>query len=85
MNFLFETDADTQIFCEEIAREMVRRFNISAIEAVGRINKHWTGQALLGKNDVVFHETEEYWAQQIYFEPFPNWWTIPNPKPRAYP
>jgi len=85
MRFEFETDAQARAFCEAIAREMVRLFTIPLDEAVGRLNCHWKGQSFSGEKEVIYHETEEFWAKEIYFEHWPQWWTVPDPKPRPYP
>lgn len=83
--FQFETNEKSSKFCEAIALEMVRLFGISKEEAIGRLNLHWKDQPLLDDEDVIYHETEVFWANQIYFEDSPRWWTIPDPQPRSHP
>lgn len=84
MKFKFETDAKSQAFCESIAHEMVRLFGISSDEAVGRINKEWRNQSIVG-DDIIYHETEDYWAKNIYFGKSSEWWlSPPGLKPKRY-
>ena len=85
MKFEFETDAKSQAFCESIAGEMVRLFGISIEEAAGRISREWRNQPIIG-DDIVYHETEDYWARNIYFGKDSGWWkSPPGLKPRPYP
>lgn len=85
MKFDFTTDAKSRAFCKTIATEMVGLFGIPLDEAVGRINRHWKGQSFVGEDEMIYHETEDFWAKEIYFERWPQWWTVSNPKPRPYP
>jgi len=85
MVFDFGTDKESQFFCESIAREMVRLFNISHDEAIGRINREWMRRKIIG-DDVIYHETENYWAKNIYFGKSSEWWLSPlSLKPKPYP
>jgi len=85
MIFDFDTDKESQIFCESIAREMVRVFNISLDEAIGRISREWMKKPIIG-DDVIYHETENYWAKNIYFGKSSEWWlSPPNLRPKPYP
>lgn len=63
----FTTDAKSHDFCRRIVAEMVRLFGVSEEEAVGRINRGWRGQSLLGEFDLIYHELPEYWAHVMYF------------------
>lgn len=85
MKFKFPTDAESQNFCECIAREMASLFCISEDEAIGRMNKHWAGQSIVGQ-DIVYHEDKTYWAKRIYYEGDAKWW-IPGAvlKPKPFP
>jgi hypothetical protein len=69
----FATDAESDAFCREIVAELVRLFSVPAEEAVGRINRHWRGQAFIGA-DIVYHETPGYWAHVIYMGKDSAWW-----------
>jgi hypothetical protein len=84
-NFQFETNEKSELFCGDIARAMVRLFHIPLEEAIGRINAHWKNQPMVDDEDIAYHETDEFWANQIYFEDEPRWWTVSDPKPRQYP
>jgi hypothetical protein len=61
----FETDRQSAEFCELIASRMTALFGISSEEAIGRINRDWRGQKIVG-NDIIYHEDEDYWAKTIY-------------------
>lgn len=45
---------------------------------------HSKNQPMLDDHDMVYHETDEFWARQIYFEDEPRWWQIPDPRSRRY-
>ena len=83
--FEFETDDQSNVFCLEIARQMVEVFKITRQEAIGRINRDWRGLKLVGPEDMIYHEDEIYWAKTIYFGKGSNWWLNPqNLQPRPY-
>ena len=83
--FLFQVDARGRAFCDRIADEMIRRFGISEDEALGRINELWRGVDF-EPQDLRYHETEEYWANDVYFGHGSLWWmNPPNLKPVPYP
>lgn len=85
MTFDFETNPEPQRFCASIARKMAALFHIPLTEALGRINAHWRGMAFLGEEDMLYHRDEDLWAREIYFEQWPPWWKVPDPRPRPYP
>lgn len=86
MIFEFETDAESQEFCEQIAADMVRRFGISLDEAVGRINRRWAGVPALGAESLLYHESVDHWANDIYYGHDSFWWNSPpDLKPQEYP
>ena len=73
---------------QEIATNMMSLFNISMEEAAGRINKFWGANSFVERLDleVLFHETEEYWAKHIYYSPEQMWWLSEEGlRPRPYP
>jgi len=63
--FAFETDSNSQEYCESIAHLMAVRYGISVQEAVTRINRLWV-DPFLGEDDVRYHWLEEDWADHIY-------------------
>jgi hypothetical protein len=71
--FTFKVDSEGQRYCEEIVDDMMSLFSISRQEAVGRVNRHWVGQAIIGL-DIIYHEDTEYWAKTIYYEENTAWW-----------
>lgn len=86
---LFEVDEEGREFCLNVASEMVKTFGIPMSEAVGRINKHWQGQKIIG-TDIVYHRLEEEWAKIIYYEDGTWWWIEKwmaenTPKAKPYP
>ena len=81
--WLFPTDAELAAFCCEIADELVTRFGISEEEAVGRINRDWRLRYCLGPHVyLAYHETPEYWAQEIYYGKDSRWWMAPEDRER---
>ncbi len=85
--FIFETDAETYAYCEQIVAEMMQLFGIAEAEALGRVNRHWRGQSLVGAQDDLGHDLPEWWAKGIYFPPNVPWWNLDERtlKPRQYP
>lgn len=82
--FQFQTDTESEDFCNSILIEMVRKFAISEKEALGRINAAWKG-AEIYDGDVIFHEDEVYWANAIYYGNDSMWWQNPDGlKPLPY-
>jgi hypothetical protein len=75
--FDFKTDSESQVFCESIVNKMVEMFNINIEEAVGRVNRAWRGQELIGPDRMIYHEDEEYWANTIYYGKDSYWWLNP--------
>jgi hypothetical protein len=77
----------------ELLREMVEelvRLGVSRNEAVARINYQWDGLDLSAEDDLVLHETADYWAWPMYFEgEIPDWspeadkssWPVKPPPP----
>jgi hypothetical protein len=69
-------------FCSEIAEEMVGAYGIARIEAVARINRHWSEPGSSGRVprvwivglDLVYHETAATWAADIYYGHDSHWW-----------
>ena len=73
--FPFKTDEKSAAFCFAIAREMVQLFGISEVEAIQRICRHWRHLTeLVGEQDIIYHETEDYWARTIYYGKDSFWW-----------
>jgi hypothetical protein len=84
--FAFQTDSDSEAYCQEIAREMAELFDIPESEAIGRMNRDWNGLALVGEDDVIYHDEPEYWAKTIYYGKDSFWWLKKaGLKPRPYP
>ncbi|WP_117211403.1 hypothetical protein [Allorhizocola rhizosphaerae] len=73
-------------FLEEIVDEMVRLFRISRDEAIGRMNREWADQEFHDEDDLIFHETPDYWARDIYYGPDARWRDRgATPRPLPYP
>lgn len=85
-SFFFRTDAQAEAFFQKIVERMNQLFHIPIAEAVGRINRQFLGQEIIGNNDLIYHETEEYWAKTIYYEEDSYWWMEGSqPRPKPYP
>ncbi|MDX3454232.1 hypothetical protein PV396_20165 [Streptomyces sp. ME02-8801-2C] len=67
--FLVELDEGMLDYFRQIAEEMVSRFGISRAEAVARINSKYKGARIDPYPDLMCHETPEYWAYGLYFQP----------------
>ncbi len=68
-------DPEAQEFCEKIVSEMVSLFSITQEEAVSRVNLQWKHlRAIGGKEELIYHEDEKFWAQEIYYGPDSYWW-----------
>jgi hypothetical protein len=89
----FKTDDRSSAFCWEIVGESRRLFDLSAEEAIGRLNRHWKGQEIVGE-DIVYHELPAYWAHVIYYGKDSFWWitgekrekmNLGAVKPKPYP
>jgi len=84
--YAFKTDAKSKKFCDDIVEEMVKAFSISEDEAIGRMNRLWKNIEIIGDDDPVYHEDEEYWARTIYYGKDSDWWlNPPGLKPQPYP
>jgi hypothetical protein len=69
MDFSFETDEETREICSQIIREMTEECHITPQEALGRMNRLWRAQRIIG--DYTLHaETPGFLACLIYYE---NW------------
>lgn len=85
MIWTFPVSAKAQVFCEDIAEEMQNHFGISEKEAVDRINSFWSRNDLTDDLDIVYHESTEFWAYEMYSDN-QRWWTISKEEiiPRKY-
>ncbi|WP_339306962.1 hypothetical protein [Paenibacillus sp. FSL R5-0519] len=70
---LFPTCLSSEIYCLEIVQELIGLFDISEKEAFLRINSFWEGNDFTSEDDLIFHESPEYWAKTTYYEQS-NWW-----------
>ncbi len=81
----FHVDDEARSFCDAIVAGMMRRFSIDEPEAVGRLNRLWRGVDFVA-DDLRYHETEEFWASDVYYGHGSGWWTNPpGLTPLAYP
>jgi hypothetical protein len=68
-------NVEAQDFCDGIVREMVSLFSITEEEAISRINRQWSNlESLGGEEELIYHEDEKFWAQDIYYGPDSFWW-----------
>jgi len=63
--FTIVTDEQSRKYLLRIAEEMVNFFGITEEEAIGRINRYWDNQEIMG-DDLIYHELPSYWAKTIY-------------------
>ena len=71
---------DVRRHMEEIVREMMNLWSLSAAEAIGRVNRFWLGKTFVStaQADVVLREEPSHWAKTIYYGPDSNWWLGEN-------
>jgi hypothetical protein len=84
--FIIPTSVKLMELLQEIVDEMGARFCVEPAEAIARINCHWRGQDLTSPNDLVFHQTADYWADRIYHQDvYENGqlFQVPHPAPAA--
>jgi hypothetical protein len=76
-------------FMSKIATEMVHIFGIDRREAVGRINKFWSGRKEFltdTQTSLLFRENPVFWAKTIYYRDDAYWWRGEEGlSPRDYP
>ena len=61
-------------FLERIVERMLFLFPITRTEAVGRVNEQWGHLGFIADDDLIFHETAEYWAKTLYYGSDSRWW-----------
>lgn len=86
--FEFEATPDAAEFIERIVNVIIRLFGIPRDEAVGRVNRHWSGQTFRSPEDLMalYHQTTEWWAKSIVFGRKSQWWIDEeNARPLPYP
>lgn len=62
-------DAEAEQFCWKIVRFLMS-YGISKSEALHRLNEHWKGQTIGGKencNWIVYHLDADEWAYRIFY------------------
>jgi hypothetical protein len=83
--FEFQATGESLALCEDIVGRMVDTFGISEHEALGRVNRQWRA-CTFEAFDIICHETDDFWANQIYFGNDSYWWSEPaRLKPLPYP
>jgi hypothetical protein len=82
--FPFKTDDKSKVFCLSIAQEMTLLFGISDAQALRRICRCWRHVPEIVGQDIVYHETEDFWAKTIYHGKDSFWW-IPDRATRNLP
>jgi hypothetical protein len=88
-HFEFDATPEAQDYLSEIAAKMTRLFAISRAEAIGRMNKLWSGRCRFRTEmevSLLFHELPRYWANQVYYRDDTRWWHAGEELvPRDYP
>ncbi|WP_341278978.1 hypothetical protein [Paenibacillus sp. FSL H8-0537] len=62
----FQLSINAEQYCDEVTNEMVKLFNNSYNEALGRVNRHWFGNSF-DDESLLFHMLPEEWANDIYY------------------
>lgn len=89
-SFKFKRSDEGKTLCLRVARDMVRLFDISRAEAIGRINREWKNSEKFLNSNLVFHVDSEEFAKNIYYEDGTWWWVKDwmaenTPKVKPYP
>lgn len=71
--YSFKLSADAEHYCDRIVNEMITLFQISYEEALGRMNRHWSGNSF-GDYCMLFHMFPNEWANEIYYGGDSFWW-----------
>ncbi|MCU6713182.1 hypothetical protein M6D81_31240 [Paenibacillus sp. J5C_2022] len=71
--FLFKLSSKSEQYCDMIVEEMERLFSISKQEAIGRVNRKWSGCSFEDES-LLFHMLPEEWANEIYYGSNSMWW-----------
>lgn len=63
-------------YLQRIADEMVTIFGMSRNEAIGRINRRWSGRSIRNPNDVMMllHRDLDWWAKTVVYGIDSEWW-----------
>ncbi|MFG1605157.1 hypothetical protein [Actinoplanes sp. NPDC049265] len=61
-------------FVGQVVYQMAARFPITQDEAVGRVNQTWGHIDYIGDTDLIFHQSPDEWARDIYYGPDSRWW-----------
>ncbi|MFE3193085.1 hypothetical protein ACFXHA_29015 [Nocardia sp. NPDC059240] len=80
--FTFHVDMEAADFFWAVVVEMVNNYRIDEKEAIARINERFLGLKFVGDSPI-YHETEGYWAKDVYYG-HDVWWKrekYPTPLP----
>ncbi len=73
-DLIFQVDeASLELICD-IVQFMMSEFSITRDEAIGRLNRAWAPLGSISEDDLVHHESEKYWAYDIYYGKDSRWW-----------
>lgn len=80
-------NAEAEQFLNAIATELQTMFNISPAEARGRIEKGWQhlpDSSLGGPDELIYHETPDFWACHFYWGGNSKWWVSDADRDRQH-
>jgi hypothetical protein len=64
--FSFLTDAQSEQYCRDIIKALVRSLGLHHQEALRLLNEGWMGQPFMGEQDLRYHRGgPEDWAKHI--------------------
>jgi hypothetical protein len=67
VDFDFQTDEQSLLFCQQIAQGMVAKYNVNYEDAIRRINRTWAGLDFRGENGHdIYHWSVANWVDKIY-------------------
>jgi hypothetical protein len=75
-SFAIPATEEATKYLDLIVTTMMQLFNVSDAEAVGRINRFWSGYPLHSEGSVnaLLHEMPDFWAKTIYYGRHVKWW-----------
>lgn len=74
MKLNFQTDAKSADYVSNVVKAMSEGFNISLQSALDVVNSNWKGINFVGTEHIYYHESPEYFANDLYLGHSSYWW-----------
>lgn len=81
--FVFSVTDDTQKYCDEVVRLLIKYGCKNKHDAVLLVNMFWSDETIFSDCDLRLHEPPYFWAMCIIHDPtlglnHPSWWKDPK-------